>query len=776
MSGLSMLDENKIAVIAAVGEVCHRPENPSEGREPVILMGDAISKANEDLDGQLFSAIDRVEVVGQVTWRYRDPVSLLCEKLGIHPNVKHNASMGGDTPTRLVHEAALAIASGESQVTVIVGGESVAAKRKAAKEKINLDWTPRCSVEETVVVDEQSFPVHADVKRVSVVAPAHCYPLYEMANQHARGITPGEGLKESAELWHQFASVAEKNPYAWIKQAPSAQTIQTQEGDNRLIAYPYSKLMVANSIVNQSAAIVVCSLAWAKSIGLQSNQVAYIQGGAIAREPDDFLDRDQFVHSHAQDAVLDEVVRIAGGSDQFDAVEIYSCFPVVPKLALARLQLPPSIAPTVTGGLTFFGGPMNNFMAHAVGGVFRKLVAGEASKGLLYANGGFLTKHHALILGNQPPEQPLPPNFSVQEQVNKRYGPVPEYCGDYIGASAIETFTLPYDKLGLQNGFVVLRTADGRRTVATVRADDSEGIASLLSPSVSPIGQSGEVYVDAFGDRVWSPKRITKTQEDYRYCTVTTDNHITTITINRPDKRNALNPQANEELALAFDAFEQDPDQWVAIITGAGDAAFCSGNDLKQTASLMSVGRRVKFPVTGFGGICARWNLNKPVIAAVNGVAMGGGFEIALACDLVIASDNAVFGLTEPKVGLAALEGGLLRLSRQIGLKQAMAMILTGKTVPAVQGVELGFVNEVVPSTELMPRAIALAEEILACSPLSVRGSKQIVMQGMDEPDMATAYRNQRQYSEVKKMFRSADLREGPKAFAEKRKPVWKGR
>jgi crotonobetainyl-CoA hydratase len=258
---------------------------------------------------------------------------------------------------------------------------------------------------------------------------------------------------------------------------------------------------------------------------------------------------------------------------------------------------------------------------------------------------------------------------------------------------------------------------------------------------------------------------------DHEFCKVEREGALTIITLNRPDVMNALHPPAHFELAAVFDAFAADPEQWVAIVTGAGERAFSAGNDLKYQAS----GGKMSIPPSGFGGISSRFDLDKPIIAAVNGIAMGGGFEIALACDIIVAADTAVFALPEPRVGLAALAGGLHRLPREIGPKRALGMILTGRRVSAAEGAALGFVNEVVQRSELIAAARRWATQILELSPMSVRASKQAVYKGLEEASLRDALVNQRSYPAVAAMFRSEDFVEGPRAFAEKRAPKWKG-
>lgn len=258
----------------------------------------------------------------------------------------------------------------------------------------------------------------------------------------------------------------------------------------------------------------------------------------------------------------------------------------------------------------------------------------------------------------------------------------------------------------------------------------------------------------------------------YDFIRIERDGPVTTVILNRPEVMNALHSPANFELHEAFDAFAADPDQWVAIVTGAGDRAFSAGNDLKHQAG----GGKMDIPPSGFAGLTSRFDLNKPVIAAVNGVAMGGGFEIALACDLIIASETATFALPEPKVGLAALAGGLHRLPRQIGAKRALGMILTARRVSAAEGKELGFVNAVTRPEDLMAAARDWARQIVELSPMSIRASKAAVYRGLEEPSLEKAMRGQNNYPAVAALFGSEDFVEGPRAFAEKRPPQWKGR
>ncbi|MBV1906275.1 MAG: enoyl-CoA hydratase/isomerase family protein [Pseudomonadales bacterium] len=258
----------------------------------------------------------------------------------------------------------------------------------------------------------------------------------------------------------------------------------------------------------------------------------------------------------------------------------------------------------------------------------------------------------------------------------------------------------------------------------------------------------------------------------FDFITASTTGNVTNITLNRPDVMNAINPQMHAELQSAFDAFAADDNQFLCVIRGAGERAFCAGSDLKSIAT----GDIAPYPENGYAGLIERFDLNKPVIAAVDGFALGGGFEIALACDIIVATSRSSFGLPEPLVGAVALGGGLHRLARQIGLKQAMGMVLTAERVSAADALTMGFVNEVTALDKFETVLADWCERILRCAPLSIAASKEAIMRGLDESSLASAMSSQDDYPAFHRWKRAEDTVEGPKAFAEKRKPSWQGR
>jgi acetyl-CoA C-acetyltransferase len=259
-------------------------------------------------------------------------------------------------------------------------------------------------------------------------------------------------------------------------------------------------------------------------------------------------------------------------------------------------------------------------------------------------------------------------------------------------------------------------------------------------------------------------------RERYEHVLVRHDGHLLEVTINRPEVRNSLHPMANDELDHVFSCYFADDDLWVAILTGAGEAAFCAGNDLAYSAA----GKPMWVPKNGFAGLTSRRHLPKPVIAAVNGYAMGGGCEIALACHLVVADATAQFALSEVKVGLIAGAGGLIRLPRTVPPKVATEMILTGRRITAAEALGYGLVNRVTEAGGALDGARALAAQILDGSPTSVRLSLQVMEETRGIPDVidAVTYPS----GAVDDLMASEDAIEGMTAFARKRRPQWRNR
>ena len=259
----------------------------------------------------------------------------------------------------------------------------------------------------------------------------------------------------------------------------------------------------------------------------------------------------------------------------------------------------------------------------------------------------------------------------------------------------------------------------------------------------------------------------------FEYIEVVTTASITRITLNRPEVLNAINQKMHDELQEAFDQFAANDEQHLCVVAGAGERAFSAGSDLKAIAK---ASKPNVYPRSGYAGLIERFDLDKPVIAAVDGVAVGGGFELALACDILIATHRSKFGLPEPLIGAVALGGGMHRLARQIGLKQAMGLILSADMVGAEEGYRMGFVTQLVDHQALDATVNEWCEKILRCAPLATRASKQTVMCGLDEPSLQDAMRHQKTYPAFKVCYTSADRKEGARAFAEKRPPRWTGK
>src|SRR4051812_18159148 len=484
--------DDRIPVIVGVGEITDRPADLKSGLEPLDLLEQALKRAEQDSGGKLLAEIQSLDVVNFLSWRYRDPEIRLSERLGITPKHAYYGPVGGESPIRYLHEAAQRIARGECNVAAVCGAEAQSTATKAERTGVELPWTPFAhDVEEPKRGAAFQKPLAV---KLGVFRPVTVYPFYEAATSAHWGQSPREAMAESGQLWSRYSQVAEQNPNGWLKRRFAPEEITTPSQDYRLIAWPYTKLMVANPTVNMGGAVLMTSLAKARAAGIPEDRLIYVWGGAAAEEQRDYLIRDQFYQSHPQNAVLGAAMDLVGGDGKaFDAIELYSCFPCVPKMVRRTLGLGADVQPTVTGGLTFFGAPLNNYMTHAACAMVRKLRSG-AKLGLLYGQGGFVTKHHGLVLSRQAPQHALAQDTSVQAEADRHRRRVPEFVTEAAGKGSVESFTVIYGRNGdVEHGVVMLRTAENARALARVPASDRQTLAHLLDMNRTPVGTTGHI-------------------------------------------------------------------------------------------------------------------------------------------------------------------------------------------------------------------------------------------------------------------------------------------
>jgi acetyl-CoA C-acetyltransferase len=502
----SPLPEDRIPVIVGVGEIVDRPKDIAEGLEPLTLLEQALKRAEADSGGKLLGEVQSLDVVNFLSWRYRDPEKQLARRLGIASAHLYYGPVGGESPIRYLHEAAQRIARGECSVAAVCGAEAQSTATRAERAGITPPWTAFAhDVEEPKRGAAFQKPLAV---KLGVFRPVTVYPFYEAASAAHWGQSPREALAESGALWSRYSDAAANNPNAWLKRHFAPEEITTPSPDNRLIAWPYTKLMVANPTVNMGGAVLLTSLAKARAADIAEDRLIYPLGGASAEEPRDYLLRDQFFESHPQNAVLKAVKDLAGGDGKgngktFDAIELYSCFPCVPKMARRTLGLGPDVQPTVTGGLTFFGAPLNNYMTHAACAMVRQMRNG-AKLGLLYGQGGFVTKHHGLVLSRQAPREALLQETSVQGAADRAKRAVPDFVTEAKGKGKVESFTVIYGRGGdAEHGVVMLRTADHTRTLARVPAQDRATLAHLQNMDRTPVGSVGDVAMADDGVPEW---------------------------------------------------------------------------------------------------------------------------------------------------------------------------------------------------------------------------------------------------------------------------------
>lgn len=501
---MAMNNPEHIPVIIGVGQVNDRPDNPDNGLDSLGLMVAALRSADADAGGNILTQLDSLAIVDQISFRQMGNLcAALASAIGASPRVNYQSEAPhGDTPIRLLNQAANRIGAGEISLAAVVGGEALRTAAGRAKKRSAGDDKNHNAMRAVLSKGEPNY-----AQRHGLSAPVDVYPIYENATRAAWGQSLVEAQSESASIWASFSEIAAANDGAWIRKSVSADEIMTPSITNRPLAFPYTKLMVANSSVNQGAAFIIASLAEARRRGIAEDKMIYVGMGAAAKEPSSILRRDRFDRSVSMEISIRRTLELnhMSGVD-FDCVELYSCFPCVPKMARRILDWPLDKPASVFGGLTFGGGPIANYMSHAVVSMVEKLRGSGGRNGFLFANGGFATDNHCIILSNAPVAAAVfPQDFDFQAEADALRGVVPELSQDYCGPASIESYTVFYNRDGQPNAGVVIALNDaGQRSLAHIDVGSAAHLAFFTDGKAEPVGHQGRIESRGAAGRYWN--------------------------------------------------------------------------------------------------------------------------------------------------------------------------------------------------------------------------------------------------------------------------------
>jgi acetyl-CoA C-acetyltransferase len=472
----SLLQLNpRTPVLVGYGQVNQQDEHPET--EPVDLM---VSAARAAADPRVLEAVDSVRIVNLLSWRYRDAGLLLSQRINAANAHTRYTGIGGNVPQSLVNQACLDIQAGRADAVLIAGAETWRTRTRVRARGGTLEWTKQDDSVPMAPGSDEVFPMAGPGElRIKLDRPAYVYPMFEQALRISAGESPDAHRRRIGALWAQFSAVAAGNPHAWNREPVSAEAIWQPGPSNRMVSWPYPKLMNSNNMVDQGAVLILTSVEKAQYLQIPSDRWVFPYAGTDARDTYEISERDTFDGSPA--------IRIAGrralelaGTDIADVefVDVYSCFPSAVQVAARELGLPlgdPSRPLTVTGGLTFAGGPWNNYVSHSIATLAEQLVAEPGKKGLITANGGYLTKHSFGVYGTEPPTHEFR-WADVQSEVDAE--PTRAVEVEWSGTGTVETWTTPFSREGTaEKAFLAVRTPDDARTLA-VLTDPSEAEAS----------------------------------------------------------------------------------------------------------------------------------------------------------------------------------------------------------------------------------------------------------------------------------------------------------
>jgi acetyl-CoA C-acetyltransferase len=464
-----------IPVLVGVGQVLQRAGDPREGAEPLAMMVAALERAGRDCGApKLLQRADAV-YVPRGAWRYGDPGREVARRLGAAPRESVGTPYGGNYSQACVIDAARQIQSGSCGVALVFGAENGRSAAQALRQGLELRESEAPGRPDRRLAPDEAIFHDAELAR-GMNSASDVFAVIESAIRFARGESLGAHAARIAALWAGFSEVACRNPHAWIRQPHTAEQIGRASPDNPMISYPYTRLLNANARVDMGAGLVLCSLAIAQEAGVTAEKRVFLHAATEARDSHYLSTRMEFHRSPAlrlAGACIAELARrpIA----EMDHFDLYSCFPSSVQVAAAELGIPEGRALTVSGGLTFGGGPLNSQGLHAVARMAEVVREERGTLGLVHGNGGWLAKHSVAIYGAEPPADGFRYE-SPQQQVDAF--PLREALVDWEGPVTIEAYTVAHRGGAPRIAHAACLTADGSRTWATL--DDPDVLAAMM--------------------------------------------------------------------------------------------------------------------------------------------------------------------------------------------------------------------------------------------------------------------------------------------------------
>lgn len=464
-----MTDSNRLPVIVGVGFADQRCDDPREAREPFDLMLDAVKAAGEDaVSPSLLSQADAIYVV-QGAWDYQDPGSALAAALQAPQAISILTEMSGSIINVAIHDACRAIASGEQDIAVITGAECGHTRGRLRKLGAPREWKTLPGKPDRTLGEKLEL-AHPAEAAVGLLEAREMYPIFENALRHRDGLTINAHLDRLGRLAEAFSRVAVDNPHAAIRELKTASEIATPGPGNRAISFPYTLLLNSNSRVDQGGALILCSQATARRLGVPADRWVYPLAGTEAYDTVFLSERDSLSESAGIRFAGEKLYELAGvGPDELDHVDLYSCFQSAVQVAARELGLPEDQPRTVTGGMTFAGGPLNCYVIRSTATMVERLRAQRGDRGLVTGNGGLLSKHALTLYSTEPP-----PNGFQFANVQKRVDQVPhrKVSPEWTGESEIESYTVMYEQGEPDRAYVACRLPDQSRGWALSRDRD----------------------------------------------------------------------------------------------------------------------------------------------------------------------------------------------------------------------------------------------------------------------------------------------------------------